>query len=68
MIVKVQLSLASTDKVRRALVRDQHGFWWEGTPNEDLVKMMRGEPKAFFHAEVKAGAIEIGERAPWQEW
>lgn len=33
-----------------------------------LLARMDGKKKAFFHAVVRRGTIEIGEVAPWQDW
>ena len=74
-IVKVQLSLASSDGVQRALVynrkRDHQG---EFPAPPDLVKKMNGRPKAFFAAAFRKNkggdgyTILIGDEAPWQDW
>jgi hypothetical protein len=49
---------------------------YEDEAPPELIKIMAGEPKKFFHAEmvpddrpgVKGQLIQFGDPAPWQEW
>jgi len=69
-IVKLQTSVYSSDRVQRVLAYDmlltiQH----EQPVTSDILKLLRGRPKAFFFAEVDAkGMLQLHEEAPWQEW
>jgi len=53
MIVKVQISLNHPAGQRRVLIYNEHRDWqYEDAieENDPLLKQMKGEPKAFFHA------------------
>jgi hypothetical protein len=67
MIFKVQISL---NEPRQVLAynqdRTREGIF---PPTEDLLALMAGRPKAYFHANVaKDGKLMIDSEAPWQEW
>lgn len=69
MIVKVQMSLASSDGVRRVLIYDRtRRFSYEGGVNEDVVEMMGGRAKAYFEAGIRNGNLEIGDEVEAQSW
>src|SRR6185369_5433653 len=74
LVVKVQLSLATTEQERQMLITDAEGHvMFEGVASPDVVAKMGDEPKAFFHAIVTpaaAGKLRLGlaGRAPDQEW
>jgi hypothetical protein len=72
-IVKIQVPLATNMKEAPALVYDETRAVTSTLPvTEELLQIMEGDLKAFFHAEVEEGeeedTITIGDRAPWQEW
>lgn len=53
MIVKVQISLTTTEPTERCLIYNEARDWqYEGPmePNDPLYKLMKGRKKAFFHA------------------
>ena len=66
MILKVQMPLAGADL---ALIYSEDRSVMAQVPvTAPLRSRMGKRPKAFFHADVRAGEIEIGDEAPWQEW
>jgi len=68
-IVKVQVSLASSDGVTRCLIYNKdRSFAYEGGLNEDMVKTMAGRPKAYFKATLGSEGLEIWEEMPEQDW
>lgn len=69
MIVKVQLSLFTTEKARQVMIYNEtRKYQYEGDAPAELVKLMHGEPKRYFYAKVKNGKFELGRRAPEQDW
>jgi hypothetical protein len=71
MIVKVQVSLATTEPKRRVLVYNRsRSVQWEDEASADILKVMNGKAKAFFHATVskKTKRLEIGAETDWQDW
>jgi hypothetical protein len=68
-IVKVQVSLASSDGVTRVLIYNQNcTFEYEGGINEDMVETMAGRAKAYFEASMGPDGLEIGEELEDQSW
>jgi hypothetical protein len=69
-IVKVQLSIVSSEPVKQALVYDKKHEWFgqfDATP--ELGAAMKGRPKAFFHATLNDdGVVQLGKEANWQTW
>jgi hypothetical protein len=70
LIVKVQISLFTTETTRQMLVYDRRkSVVFQGDVTQEVLDEMEGDPKAFFHATHRRdGAIELHRRAPWQEW
>lgn len=69
MVVKVQLSLFTSEEKRQCMVNSMDGsVIFIMTVTDGVLKIMGHDVKAFFHAEIKNGLLEIGDRAPWQEW
>lgn len=69
-IVKVQISLFSSDNTANVLVynKDQ-SVVFEGEVSKEVVKAMKGETKAFFYfTAMKGGYIRLFGKAPWQGW
>lgn len=51
MIVKVQMAISSTEPMPRVMVYNEHRDWmYEGLASDEIVKAMKGDLKAFFHA------------------
>lgn len=51
MIVKVQTSLSTTHPTPRVLIYNEHRDWmYEGEATPEVMKLMKGDLKAFFHA------------------
>ncbi len=70
-IVKVQLSLATSHDKQQVLVYDEdHKNSYEGDASPEIIKAMDGEVKKFFYAifPTKPGMIDMFEEAPWQDW
>ena len=69
MIVKVQVSLASSDNVTRVLIYNQsRTFEYVGGLNQDMVDVMAGRPKAFFEASMGGDGLSIGAEVPDPGW
>lgn len=71
MIVKVQMSLATTEKKPQVLVyNEDRSVTWQGDSTEDFVDLLDGETKGFFEAKIRTtdGFIEIDGPADWQDW
>lgn len=69
MIVKVQLSLATSANVQQVLVySEDRKISWEGDASREIIRRMKGEPKAFFYAHIKNKVILLDDLAKWQEW
>lgn len=72
MIVKVQLSLASSDGVRRVLVyNESRTFRYEGAAEPDLVAKMAGRDKLYCRATPRAdGVLDLhpDDETPGQDW
>ncbi len=73
MIVKVQLPLMSNSKEAMALVYDEgKKFQCFVAVTQDIIDVMGGNPKAFFHAhtegEGKDKIVILDKIAPWQKW
>jgi len=73
MIVKIQLSLDSNLKGHTAGSRmlayneDRSVMMEMNTPKE-VVNLMDGRFKAFFHADIVDGKLEVQSEAPRQNW
>ena len=70
MIVKIQISLAtSADKSRVLVYNEDRSIRWEDKAPEAVLILMNGAPKRFFHADVdKDGRLILDSEAPEQEW
>ncbi len=70
MVVKVQLSLATSAAKRRVLVYNRsHSVMWEGDLTPEVERLTKGEPKSFWHAHLNAKKeISLDRKAEWREW
>lgn len=70
MIVKVQLSLATTKGKRQVLVYNKkRTIEYEDDASPELINLLGDQPKAFFHAYVdEDNVIRIQKPAEWQDW
>lgn len=73
MIVKVQVSLHSSDGQARCLIYNESRSWtYEGVCGEDIVEMMKDRPKAYFHIELSEkedfAGFEIGDEVEGLDW
>ena len=69
-IVKVQISLFSSDDQKLVMIYDEGRTFTDQFPaTKELLDGMGGEPKKFFWAKTADdGFLELGEEAEWQEW
>lgn len=69
MIVKVQLTLATTTGARQMLVYDRDKtLVYEDTASREVLSLMVDEDKAFFTAEVRHEILHLGARVPDPGW
>lgn len=70
MIVKVQLSLATTASGPQVLIYDKdRKIQREGPADTETLRKMRGRPKAFFLAAMEPdGSLELGIEVPDPGW
>lgn len=68
MIVKVQLSQHSSVGSRVLIYDKRRTVQYEGPATPDVVELMDGAPKKFFHAELKDGLVHLDAEATWQNW
>lgn len=69
MIVKVQLSQATSDGIKRILLYNKdRSFTYEGVFGPDIADAMAGRPKAFFEASMGPGGLELGDEVPDPGW
>jgi hypothetical protein len=70
MIVKVQLSLHSSDGEHRCLIYDKgRRFEYEGICGEDIAGAMKGRAKAFFELERESdGGFLLGDEVSDPGW
>lgn len=70
MIVKVQLSLATTHDHRRVLIQDATGsLEYEGPATADVQEAMGTDARAFFDATLdRQGRVVLGRRRSEQSW
>ena len=70
MIVKVQISLASSNPVQQVLVYNKNkSIWYEGDASKKLIKQMGGRFKMFFKAKMeKDNSITLIKPAKQQDW
>lgn len=69
-VVKVQLSLSTSEPTRQVLIYDEGGGWqWQGTAAPDILRLMNGRVKAYFFAtQLRDGRLSIEHDAKTQEW
>jgi hypothetical protein len=68
-IVKVQLSLYTTEVERQVVVyNEDQSIFFEMDAPLDVLELMGERPKAFFYATLKDGTLGLDEQAPWQNW
>lgn len=70
MIVKVQLSMATSHENQRVLVYNKNkSVWYEGDASKKLIKQMGGRFKMFFKAKMeKDKSITLIKPAKSQDW
>lgn len=74
-IIKVQLSqFDSEGRTMMLAYNEDKSMWYEGDATQDVIDVMQGEQKRFFHAKFNknkkkhGGTFVIEEIAPWQNW
>lgn len=76
MVIKVQVSLSSTDNIPHMLIyNEDRTVHYEDFASKDILELMGDEPKAYFNADLiddpankNAKRISITSRAKWQNW
>lgn len=69
MIVKVQVSLVTTEEVPQVLIYNRdRSVEWVGDASADLMALMDDRPKVFFVAQVIDSKIHLGHEAGWRDW
>lgn len=70
MIVKLQISLGSSDGRTRALIyNEERTVLTEMEPGQDILDVMGDDAKAYFTAVLhENGMLQIKERVPEQAW
>ena len=70
MIVKVQLSLHTTQERRRVLVyNEDRSVWYEADASQEVINLLAGEPKTYFKAHLdKDKKLILDGKAPDQIW
>jgi len=68
-IVKVQLSQVSSDDIKHILIYNENrDIYYQTAATPEFIKLMKGQPKQFFWAQVVNGQINIHQKADWQNW
>lgn len=69
MIVKVQVSLASSLNSQQILIYNKsRSVMTQQDASEEIIKLMDGCFKAFFHAHIDDKMIILDKEAKWQSW
>lgn len=69
MIVKVQISLASSDNKKQMLVYNKsRNVMYEDAASPEILKLIRNRPKAYFNAEVVNTKIVLDDEVEQQNW
>jgi hypothetical protein len=73
MIVKVQLSLSTTENGQQVLIYNKSRSVMLQVPaTNELIRQMTidgdVEPKLFFHAHIEGENVVLDKYAKWQEW
>lgn len=70
MIVKVQVSLATSHRQKRVLIyNEDRSVQWEGALTEEIAMITLGRPKSYFEAILhKDGKLEFMEKVEDQDW
>jgi len=70
MIVKVQLSITSSDGIQKVLIYDKSkSIMYQEDANQDIIGKMDGEVKKFFNARInKKGILELINPTDFQDW
>ena len=68
-IVKVQINLLGKDGPRMLQVTNEDDtLHWEGSPAEDVEKLLGERDRAYFYARVVKNKLQLGQEAPLQKW
>lgn len=69
MVVKVQVSLATTESEPQVLIYDRsRQYEYVGPMTPELLALVRSRPRAYFEASVERGLFCIGRELPEQGW
>jgi hypothetical protein len=68
-IVKVQINLLGKDGPRMLQVTNEdETLHWEGTPAEEVERLLGARDRAYFYARVINRKLQLGQEAPYQKW
>ena len=69
LVVKVQVSIATTEPVRQACIYNQdHSIEWMGNCSRATLRFMAGKLKRYAFAHLKGTQIVLDGYAPEQDW
>jgi hypothetical protein len=69
MIVKVQLSITTTEKLPQVLVYNEgKHLHYQGPATKEIERALGGKLKKYFYATLLEGQFVIGKPAPEQDW
>ncbi len=69
MIFKVQLSMMTTEPHRQALIYNrERSLRWQGNASQDMLDLMDGDLRAFFHGRMDGTVIVLDRRCADQDW
>lgn len=70
MIIKLQISqFCSEGSASMLAYNESREYTYQSKASEEVLKLMRGRPKAFFYATLdKELKFVVEEEAPWQNW
>lgn len=68
-IVKIQINLLGRDGPRMLQVTNEDdSLHWEGSPAEELDRLLGGRDRAYFYARIENRKLQLGQEAPAQKW
>lgn len=68
-IVKVQINLLEQNGPRMLQVTNEDdSLHWEGSPAEDVERLLLGRDRAYFYARIINRKLQLGQEAPGQKW
>ena len=68
MIVKVQVAQMGHGKGRLLLIYDEERTFTLQCESRDVLRLMKGRAKAYFHSEIVGKNVQINHEAKGQDW